>query len=401
MKDKILTILLIFALSATFVFNILVRTGDQQYSNLAQSFLQGKFYFLDGSRSWGDSVFYKGHYFWPLGPFPSILLTPFVYIFNLKNIFFYQGYLQFFLTLGVFYFCRKIAKHFGFSEKDSLFLSFAFCFATVYQQIALVSWSWYFVQAVTTLLIFWAISEYLTKRRFWLIGTIFALICMSRFTAGLGILFFLLNILSEVKKSFYEKAKNLSQLLAPVVLAGILLLLYNYFRFENIWDNGYVETNNSTLTSVQRFELENYGLFSLKNIPTNFYYYFIKTVDPTTLDVQSSHGNTYVLKFPFVRAGFPGVGFFITSPIFLYIFKADFRKKINKFALYTIVLILILLLTYYWPGYRQTGPRYMLDLLPFAYLILLSCFKGKKLSNFIVALIIFSSFFNFYLFAFS
>lgn len=62
---------LLFAV--VFGFNLTVSV-DQQFSYLAESFLQGKTYFLASPAFGYDTVFFQGKYYWPLGPFPAVLL---------------------------------------------------------------------------------------------------------------------------------------------------------------------------------------------------------------------------------------------------------------------------------------------------------------------------------------
>ena len=178
---------------------------------------------------------------------------------------------------------------------------------------------------------------------------------MCRFTAGLGVGFFLMAANYDIKK--------LLQLCLPVVVSGLILLGYNFSRFGSIWNNGYANS--------QGF------LFSYKYILTNSYNYFFKLKDLTKT---------------------PGASFFVVSPIFLYMFGADWKKRMVRMALLPIGIVLPLLLTYYYSGWFQIGPRYMLDLLPWAYLVLLEGFKNQKLTNFARGLILGSAIFNLYLF---
>jgi len=204
------------------------------------------------------------------------------------------------------------------------------------------------------------------------------LVWATRFTAGLGLIFFILETLGE-KDSMKGKVLKIFQLVIPSILAGMVLLGYNQVRFGNMWDNGYMSANVTLLHDTQRFEQINYGLFKLKNIPTNIYYYLVKGLDPVTVDHKNRQGNTYVLRPPYVKISYPGTSFWIVAPVFIYIFRQKFMERRVIFAGVTSLLILAVLLSYYYPGWRQTGPRYMMDLLPFLYLILLKSFPGRKL----------------------
>src|SRR3989338_10072579 len=62
--------------------NISSGTGGQHFSYLAQSFLDGHTYFTQNLKSWSDTTLFNGRHYWPLGPFPALLLLPLVVIFN-------------------------------------------------------------------------------------------------------------------------------------------------------------------------------------------------------------------------------------------------------------------------------------------------------------------------------
>jgi len=149
-----LTCLLLLAFYAliAFYFSFIATNSQQQFSLLAEAFNQGKLYFLDSNRFIEDSAFWNGKFYWPLSPFPAVVLMPFVYLFSLFNSFFYQGYLQLILNTWVFYLVYKLAVKQGWNSRDGFFLAFAFMFASVYQILAIMSWSWYFVQVLCTLL---------------------------------------------------------------------------------------------------------------------------------------------------------------------------------------------------------------------------------------------------------
>lgn len=387
----LISVIIVF-ISTSFVFNFSFD-NEAQYWHLADSFLHGKLYFLEPVGTWQDGVYYKGHDYWHEGPFPAVVLMPVVIFRNFTNTIISQGAVNFIITSLVFLFLFKLARKYLFSQNDALILSFAFCFASVYQNIALIPWCWYFLHNVTVLLIVLSLYEYLNKKRYWLIGIIFACIFASRFTAGFGVIFFILTILTS-KISYKQKIKETVYLLVPIVLCGVSLLFYNAVRFDNMFDNGFLRSNDHMLSNEQRFEQTHYGLFQLRNIPTNIYYYFIKVPDPVTL----KRGSNYILIPPFIRVAFPGVNFFICSPVFLYCLRASFKKKQNKLLLVPIICILSVLMTYYYPGWPQVGPRYLLDLLPFVYLLLLSSFKGHKLTRAAIIIIFTSALLDFYLF---
>lgn len=83
-----------------------ISVNEQHFSQLANSFLHGQAHFLSDvpyTANTSDIVFFNNNFYWSLGPFPAILLMPFVAFANLLGFFFFQGYLNIILVLLVFY----------------------------------------------------------------------------------------------------------------------------------------------------------------------------------------------------------------------------------------------------------------------------------------------------------
>ena len=386
-----------FFLVLSLYFNLGLINKEQQFSHLANSFLQGKVYFVNDLPFWPspsvytDAVFFNGHYYWSEGPLPAIILMPFVLIFKLINLSFYQGYLQFFLIILIFWLCFKISKKIGHATIDSLFLAFAFCAASMFLGVALVSWAWYYSQVVAVSLILLAILEYLGKKRYWLIGIIFGLLTVTRVTASIGVIFFALEILFSNRNIDKEKLRKLFQLVLPVVLIFILLLSYNYLRYNKFFEEGY----GYMPLPADLNQARAYGLFSPIHIPGNLYYAFLVPPLPVFKDHVS-----HVLTFPFVKTNPWGMSIFITSPWLIYLFFLKYRDKISAYLLITIVAIALPVFLFYGIGFNQFGYRYALDFFPFLFFLFNLNYwnQQKKLSTGIKTLIIISSLFNLYLF---
>ena len=208
--------LTLFLFGIVVCFN-LTTSANQQFSYLAESFLQGKSYFLSLPNVGLDTVLFNGKYYWPLGPFPALLLVPFVFVFRLFHLFFFQGYLQVFLFGGVFYSFFRIARRLNYSRDDAEFLAFAFCFASAFLGVGVYAVSWAFAQVVAVLLLALALLEYLGSRRFWIIGTLMALASVTRFTAGLNVLFFLLVVVLE-DNTARAKRNGFFSLMLPMLM---------------------------------------------------------------------------------------------------------------------------------------------------------------------------------------
>lgn len=319
-------------------------------------------------RTWGDTVPFKGKYYWPQGPFPAILMTPFVFVWQSFGQFFYQGILNYLLVILTFGLIYKIAKKNNFSPSDSLLLSLAFCIASAYVAVALSPAAWYFAQNVTVFLILLALYEFLGKKRYWWIGLIFGFVFATRVTAGFGIVFFLMEILLS-KADGKTKTHNLVKLISPVLITFSLLGYYNYVRFGNVFEQGYqiqLLLNNALVKN------RSYGLFSLQHIPQNLYRFFLAGPLPVLVGDGSQ-----VLKFPFIRTDNWGMSVFLTSPYLVYLLFLKYKDRLSFILIASIFAIAFPIFCYYGIGYNQFGYRYSLDFLPFVFFLLIRLYHQQ------------------------
>lgn len=397
------TVALILAIIIFFSFLLALNfsnTAEQHFSYLSYSFLEGKLFFLEQSdilpppESLNDVIPWDNHFYWHQGPLPAIILLPFSLIFKFFNSIFYQGFLQFFLVILVFLVCQKIAIKLKYSKTDALYLAYAFCFASMFLGVAMVSWSWYYAQVVAVLLLLLAILEYFNKKRYFLIGVLFGLLALTRVTAGIGIIFFILEIIFIDKRG--EKYKKICQLIIPFLLIASFLLIYNYARFDDCFEQGYSLCLLGNLENQDNALLEarSYGIFNLKHLPGNIYYSLLATPLPVFKDSLS-----HVLKFPFIKVNPWGMSIFLTSPYLIYLFFLKYRDKMSYILLATIFFIAIPIYLYYGIGYVQLGFRYALDFMPFLFLLFMRNYwlKHKGLGIKLKIIIIISSFINLYL----
>lgn len=375
-------------------YKLFIQSG-QHFVLLAESFLNGKLYFLQMDKmGLVDLVKVNGHYYWPLEPFPSILIIPFVLLSKVIGFQFYQGHLHIFIIAGIFWLCYRLGLKFRFSISDSLFLAFAFCFSSTFLYIVLDSRAWYFSHAISVFFAFLSLHEYYkNKKRWFLIGIFTGFLFATRFTSGLIVLFFILIIGFSNHLARRVKLKSISKLLIPVAVILLLLGLYNKARFGSFFDTGY--SRPIIFPESQRLMEETYGLFGLNNIITNFYWYFLAPLFPV---VESG---TYHLIFPYFYVNPVGLSLFITSPVFLLVLKKTWTTSEQKFIWITSLTILFVLLTFYASGYYQFGPRYFLDVLPLLYISLMYSFKKRKIYLHHKTLIIVSFLVNLYLITFS
>lgn len=364
----------------------------QHFTELAKSFLHHHLYFLENSvytQLIGDTVLFNNHYYWPLGPLPAVILIPFVWIGELFKFYFYQGYLNLFLVILIYFAIYKISRKFNYTIKDSLYWSTAFVFSSMFLGVAAIGYSWYFAQTITVYLLFLALCEYFEKKRYYLIGLFLGLILLTRVTAFFCILFFISDIILS-SESIDKKIKNFSKLLiAPIICLG-LLLLYNYFRFQSPFDQGYFY---QILSLDNTLDKRNFGLFNIRYLPRGLYYSLFNMPMP----VYSSE--THFLTFPFIKKDIFGMSIFVTSPYLLYLL---FLKNINKkiwLLLGTSILVWLFIICSFFSGSNQFGFRYALDFFPLLFVAFMMAYKNEKseIGWILKIFIILSAFLNFYL----
>ena len=342
--------------------NILLKHGEQQFAYLAQSFLTGHLYFVTFAPYWDDTSFYGGQHYWPLGPLPAVLLMPWVFLFGLhvqQGLGLQQGYFLLAINVLSLFILYRISLKITNSRNTSLWLTFAYVFSTAYLFIALNPWSWYFAQAVATLFLLLALHEFLYQRRPWLIGLYLALGVATRVNLLFAGLFFAGSLLLESGK-LRDKVSALFQLMLPVAVSLLLLLLYNYLRFGNIFEFGYHYQLIAHEPAVNR----EHGLWGFVHFPANLYYFLLKGPEAVFLP------GSKILTYPFVQADIWGMSVLFTSPILLWGLRAPVKEPIIYLALGTSLIMLFTILGYYGIGVRQYGYRYALDFYPFLFFIL-------------------------------
>ena len=341
--------LLVFLLTLLASFN-LTAANESHFVYLAYSFIKGSVSLVKLPPNLIDFSYFNGGYFSPLGPLPAIILMPFVLIFKTN---FPEQIIKFPLSIINFWLIYKIATKLKLAPSKSFALAVFFIFGSVYTPVAAVSYSTYFSHVVTTSTLFLALHEFVSYRRWILIGTAVALGTLTRTTAFFASIFFIIFLIQKP-----PRFANLAQFITPIFIALILMISYNYARFGNFFETGY----RYQIVLEESAKRREFGLFSVKHISTNLYYMLFKTPDPAT-------------HFPFLRFNDYGMSVFILSPVLFLILKANFKDKLVKTSMVAILVTLIPLITYHGIGIRQIGYRYALDFAPFLLIILASAFK--------------------------
>lgn len=328
-----------------------VVPANEHFPQLAEAFLQGRL-------SINAAVAVREHeelipsqapdrYFCAYLPLPAILLMPFVAIFGgavttaaACRAVSVVSVLLFDLCLG------RIAQLLGWPRIDvsaRLLFNLLFAFGTVTWHNAHAAGDWHLAHAVTLAAGLLALHEYLGKNRAMVVGGFVAMITLSRPTAALAGLFFLLPLIRA------GAVGKLLQFAVLPVAAIVLLGAYNAARFGDPTDFGY---SRMILSGTGRELMDAYGQFQPHYISRNFYWFFLAP--------------------PWVRSGtgWPigfdprGMSLFIACPAMLYVFPAirrGWEQAWVRDAVAAIAVTLVPLLLYFNTGFWQLGHRFSMD----------------------------------------
>ncbi|MBE3143910.1 MAG: hypothetical protein IMZ61_08300 [Planctomycetes bacterium] len=159
----------------------------------------------------------------------------------------------------------------------------------------------------------------------------------------------------------------------PVIVVVIGLLLYNYLRFGNPLDFGYVNINGST-SIVEN--VRKYGVFNIHFIPRNLSVMFL------TLPSIRPYS-------PFLFPSLDGMSILVTTPALVYLIHKYEKKWWIIGAWVTVVLSIALLSMYHNTGAAQFGYGYVLDFI-IPLIMLLAVALGRKSSWIFRVLVIIS-----------
>jgi hypothetical protein len=368
--------------TAFIFFTFFFPTLDLQYAWQADAFLRGRLHLdaaLVEAYSAMDTTVRDGRYYWPLGPLPAILLLP--YVFTLGPGVDAQTALHLLLVGSVACLAYFFARRSGIGQKDAAWLTAAFCFGSVAIGVLGMLGPWQLAHASVLACILAALVEWRGKRRLALVGTLFGLALAARVTAVAGGAFFAIMLLAE-NRPWRERFRRLALFALPVLGIILALAAFNAARFGSPFDNGYGDSV-MIIERLDRLRAED-GLFNLSNVPRNAWYYFAA---PPSFASGRLHADP------------EGMSLFLLSPAFLLLLRKRTRTTEEAGASVSFLASLAVLLPFYATGFAQFGPRYLTDVLPFAYVLLVDAIRERGLGAWAKALIAASALANLLLFA--
>lgn len=327
-----------------------------QFVELAEAFLRGEISF---ELNPGSPLRYSelipaeggGRFYCGYPPLPAVLLMPFVLLFgNSLTVEFATRAVSVINVLLIDACVRRLPSAIGrppWQPPDRYLLTAFFSFGTAALSNTMIAGDWHLAHAVAFGAMSAALAEFLGPGRMSRVGACVAGAMLSRPTAALTGVFFVVLL---VRKAEW---RSLLKFCAAPLVALLLLCLYNYLRFKACFDFGY---DRMWLDGEGRDLMIQYGQFNPAFAPRNFFWFFLAPPWP-----RNSAG------FPWIGFDPRGLGLFFASPAFICIFPALRQRPMRNYvaaACAGVVLAIIPLLAYFNTGFWQFGTRFSLDYLP-------------------------------------
>lgn len=350
LSAAIVAFVVYLALSFSTDAPLLQGSTTPYFNYLADAFLHGQLSLRLTPPLDHDLVIYQGKLFlyWP--PLPALLLLPLVAVFGVGVSDVLIALLLAAANVGLValllrYACVRRLVRLSPMQRGLLVLFFTV--GTVHMTLAPFGRVWAVGQLVAfnmTLLAYLAVLARSGWPAFLLCGAALAGAMLTRnHTLFVGV-WPGLYLLYQHRSAGVRRLLAYTALAAsPIVIGGVLLLIYNWLRFGSPTDNG-LAYHNLSWFFVEDFE--RYGVFHVHYLWTNIYYQLL------------------FYPLPFRDETVMGGSLFLLSPVFFGAFVGwrNLTPRWYGYALIvSIVLVLIPIMLLMGTGWTQFGPRYTLD----------------------------------------
>lgn len=360
-----------FIFLIVFTVYYLTKPGSTPYNSyvrLADTFLHGRLH-LTENLPWLELAPVGDKFYIVPPPMPALLILPLVAV---KGLLLDQTLISIILgslcSVILYSLMKKIfAKHGKKSATLALWTTALFSFGTIFWYLSSVGSVWYFGQVVAIFFLLLSLNELFGKKRAWLVGLFLGAAFWSRLPVILSLPFFILILLKwggkekKWRKLFNKNNFSLAiQFSLGVGFFIILNFIYNYIRFETIFDASY-----HLIPGIMDEYWYRNGLFSLSYIPDGLKILFLQ-------------GPIVLKQFPYIQPSWFGMAIWMTTPAFIFALNSP-KDKTTLACWSAIVPIAILVLSHGCTGFTQFGYRFAMDFYPF--LIILTA-RGVASKNY-------------------
>ena len=289
---------------------MLVETGfTNSYAALADAFLHGR---LDVTKCFdSDCATFAGRHYVIFPPVPALVAMPFVAVFGPGfNHFMVIGLAALLASLWLWW---RIFETMEIKRETALWLLLALSFASPLFYITLrTDKVWFFAQSIDFLLVSLALHEVIRGMNLVRAGIFIGAAFLCRQMSILLVPFlFALSLKPDEPLISFGKAHILRALKLglPVAAAVVLYLVYNWVRFGNAMETGYIyiAAPGADHWSLINHRLTHIGLFSKDYALFNAFYLFVQGFHvqwggPDLLDIvgMDPMGTSIIAASPFI-----------------------------------------------------------------------------------------------------
>lgn len=334
------------------------RTWYDHYMYQARSFLHGRVDIPNLPEYFQDKILVDDKIYVPFPPMPAIFLTPITKAFpdiTQQEVSIVVGALN---AVLVFLLVSKFTN-----RSTALLVSMFFSFGTVAFWSAIVGTTWYFAHNVAFMFLAASIISFKNK---WdlLAGIFFSLAVLSRYPTFMGIIFFTLEL--------YKDRKRLVKFLIGALLCIPFQLVYDYLRFGNILETGYVKVYKDYVNSSYPYTIMQliapgtpyFGYLDPRNVPLHLFTFLIlPPIVTQSLQISPS---------PY------GLGILFTSPLLFLTLRPNLINTLERNLFLGASAIALIDFMHYMQGWVQFGYRFVMDFMPFLIILLALKFKPKR-----------------------
>lgn len=375
----------LFLVALLFLISLESRLGiavtglsQEPYFNYqAESWLHGR-WDVDVSITSPDIETINGKNYSYYPPFPALLLLPFVALFGVATSDILLTTVLSAANFSLLYLLFEQLRVMGMSTRawSEHVLIAVFCFfGTINLFLSLGGTVWFTAHIVCMACTLLALLLALRGHYVWgavLLGCAF----FCRFPVALGFVFLLYLAWQDAGRQpllgrFWASLRawrpdwcavpwrRLLPVAAVMAVVGLLFAAHNMLIYGSPLDTGY------TTLLQQRYPQVTGGVFNISYIPANFINMFFNFPAVTFSNLFNRQ-----LDIDLMNKG-SGVGVFVTTPLFLFLFWRNQRFSPLRAALWLVVALdVIVMLFFYNSGGFQFGVRYLYDVYPFAFLLL-------------------------------
>ena len=271
---------------------------------------------------------------------PAILTLPFRFLLK-EN--FQQQYLAHILGALTVVFTMILSYRIKKDRKLAVWLGILVGLGSIVWYLSATGSVWYLGQVSSLFFLTAALVESFGKKRPLLMGVFIGAAFLSRLHTILSLPLFIF-LLKVNRKNVLKKLLLLGIGMAPFFLFNFY---YNFIRFETIFDKGYF-----LVPGILNEPWFSKGMLSIAYIPEHLRILFLGL--PKILS-----------QFPHIQPSWYGLSILITTPAFIFAFKASIKENLTKMLWLSILFIFIIIALRGGTGWTQFGYRYAVDFYPF------------------------------------